>query len=151
MGKRNSQPTVLVHIEGGNVQDVEGLPRRFEYQVFYWDDDDSIWPDELPEYVNYIFHDARKATAMDVAARISTVVDRIDMGSPEGITDAHKQLMQRLQNAKRLAQTDPEAFLMVVKTVLPLFRPSEVSKGRSSPNVGNDRTMLSPVRRAPHR
>jgi hypothetical protein len=151
MGKRNPQGTVLVHVEGGNVQDVEGLPKRFDYQVFYWDDDDSIWPDDLPEYVSYILHDGRKATAMDIAARISDVVDRLDMGRPEDLADAAKQLMQRIQNAKRLARTDPEAFLMVVKTVLPLFRPPKVARGRSDPNVGNDRTTLSTVRRAPHR
>lgn len=151
MGKRNPQRTVLVHVEGGNVQDVEGLPKRFDYQVFYWDDDDSIWIDELPEYVNYILRDGHKSPRSEVAARVSGVVDRVDKGSPEELTDAHKQLMQRIQNSRRLAQTDPEAFLMVVKAVLPLFRPSEVSRGRSSPNVGNDRTTLSPVRRAPHR
>jgi hypothetical protein len=35
---------------------------------------------------------------------------------------ADRQLIQRIQNAKRLADTDPEAFLMVIKAVLPLFR-----------------------------
>ena len=138
MRERNPQGTVFVHVEGGNVQEVEGLPKGHCYQVFYWDGDDSIWLEELPEYVNYIFRDGRKAPAAEVAARVSRVVDRIDMGPPEDLTDTDKELMQRIQNAKRLARTDPEAFLMVVKAVLPLFRPPEIATGRSSPNVEKD-------------
>jgi hypothetical protein len=113
---------VLVHVEGGNVQDVEGMPRGYGYLVFYWDDDDTIWPGELPAYVEYVLRDGRKAAASDVAARVSAIVDRIDMGSPADLEGADRQLMQRIQNAKRLADTDPEAFLMVIKAVLPLFR-----------------------------
>jgi hypothetical protein len=109
-------------VEGGNVQDVEGLPPRFDYQVFYWDDDDSIWPEELPEYVNYILRDGRRAPASDIAARVSAIVDRIEMGSPADLDESDKQVMRRIQDAKQLARTDPEAFLMVIKALLPHFR-----------------------------
>jgi hypothetical protein len=122
VGKQKGRKTALIHVEGGNVQDVEGLPPRFDYQVFYWDDDDSIWPEDLPEYVNYILRDGRTAPASDIAARVSAIVDRIDMGSPADLDESDKQVMRRIQDAKRLARTDPEAFLMVIKAVLPLFR-----------------------------
>ena len=123
MPRTKPHRTVLIHVEGGNVQDIEGLPRGYDSQVFYWDDDDSIWLEELPEYIEYILRDGHKAAAAtDVAARVAGVIDRIDMGSPVDLAEADKQLMQRIQNAKRLSETDPEAFLMVVKAVLPLFR-----------------------------
>jgi hypothetical protein len=122
VGKQKGKKTALIHVEGGNVQDVEGLPPRFDYQVFYWDDDDSIWPEELPEYVNYILRDGRRAPASDIAARVSAIVDRIEMGSPADLDESDKQVMRRIQDAKQLARTDPDAFLMVIKALLPHFR-----------------------------
>lgn len=122
MGKKKGQKTPLIHLEGGNVQDVEGLPPRFDYQVFYWDDDDGIWPEVLPQDVNYILRDGRKNSTTDTAARVSAILDRLDMGPPADLKGAGKELMQRIQNARRLAPTDPEAFLVLVKALLPLLR-----------------------------
>jgi len=128
VGKQKGQKTALIHVEGGSVQDVEGLPSRFDYQVFYWDDDDSIWPEGLAEYVNYILRDGRKNPTTDTAARVSAILDRLDMGSPADLKEADKEPMQRIENARRLAPTDPEAFLVLVKALLPPSGTPEVGR-----------------------
>lgn len=69
--------TITIHLEGGNVQDVDGLGDDQKWEVLDWDTEGTYRWDEARKYINWIIFRSGK-TLKEIMEMLQDILLRID-------------------------------------------------------------------------
>jgi hypothetical protein len=72
----SNEKLIIIHLHGGLVTDVQGLPEKYEYQILDWDEDNTYSAEEAIPYLFWILHNIDNNT--DALCEITRVLDRIE-------------------------------------------------------------------------